>query len=103
MCTACMGFGVQRMYGHKAGLETIIFYILKYIYYMRFISCFALPDIIIALKKEFSLPWSLATKCFYTSIASQPYFYSCACALGRGAGDRKEKYVWSLTPGFRFP
>ena len=37
------------------------------------------------------------------SLASQPYFSSCACALGRGAGERKEKYVWSLTPGFRFP
>ena len=29
------------------------------------------------------------------SLASQPYFSSCACALGRGAGERKEKYVWS--------
>ena len=28
------------------------------------------------------------------SLASQPYFSSCACALGRGAGEGKEKYVW---------
>ena len=27
-------------------------------------------------------------------FASQPYFSSCACALGRGAGEGKEKYVW---------
>ena len=30
----------------------------------------------------------------WTSLASQPYFSSCACALGRGAGEGKEKYVW---------
>ena len=37
-------------------------------------------------------------KCVLTStlpsLASQPYFSSCACALGRGAGEGKEKYVW---------
>ena len=27
-------------------------------------------------------------------------FSSCACALGRGAGEGKEKYVWALLPGF---
>ena len=27
-------------------------------------------------------------------------FTSCACALGRGAGEGKEKYVWALLPGF---
>ena len=30
------------------------------------------------------------------SLASQPYFYSCACALGRGAGEKNEKYVWQV-------
>ena len=32
--------------------------------------------------------------CPSPSLASQPYFSSCACALGRGAGEGKEKYVW---------
>ena len=27
------------------------------------------------------------------SLASQPYFSSCACALEMGAGERKEKYL----------
>ena len=33
--------------------------------------------------------------CMYiASLASQPYFSTYTCALGRGAGEGKEKYVW---------
>ena len=36
---------------------------------------------------------------YWSSLASQPYFSSCACALGRGAGEawghaHEEKYGW---------
>ena len=38
-----------------------------------------------------------------SSLASQPYFSSCACALGRGAGERKGKIHLVTYPSFSFP
>ena len=37
------------------------------------------------------------------SLASQPYFSSCACALGRGAGERNEKIRLVTYARFSFP
>ena len=43
---------------------------------------------------------SVVCVCMYVVSQASRNFSSCACALGRGAGEGKEKYVWALLPGF---
>ena len=38
--------------------------------------------------------------CVCASIANKNISL-CACTFGRVAAERKEKYIWSLMPGFR--